>query len=103
MRACAPRRRTPSRGGGLPDSAGCGVLLLHSIDEMRHPVAFDDGRVAEKDGRTREVGEKRDAFAEDHRGELDSDLVEQTQVEALLSDVRPGNADPLAARHRLRL
>src|SRR3954471_20749877 len=61
-------------------------LFAHRIDQMRDAVALDDGRVLEQHRRAREVCEERDARAEDHRRELDSDLVEQSEIETLLRD-----------------
>src|SRR4051794_28458885 len=77
-------------------------LFAHRVDQMRDAVAWDDGRVLEQHRRAREVGEERDARAEDHRRELDADLVEQSEIETLLRDVRPGDADPLVAGLRPR-
>jgi len=50
-----------------------------------------DGRVAQADRGLGQVGEERDAVAEQDGHQVHGDFVDQAQAECLLGDVRPGD------------
>jgi hypothetical protein len=64
------------------------------------PCPLDDLRVVEEQ-RVRELAEEADARAEEHRRQVDGDLVDQVEVERLLDDAGPGQGDGLAVCDRL--
>src|ERR1700728_510979 len=68
--------------------------------QVGDPGPRNDLRVVEEQGRVRELAEEADALAQEHRRQVDGDLVDQAQVERLLDDAGPGQGDRLAARDR---
>ena len=65
---------------------------------MQDSVAFGDLGVFEHRRCAGQVVEEADAVAEQHGDEIDADLVEQAEVEALLGDVGSRDADGLVTR-----
>ena len=80
----------PLRVSAEPGTAVQGATALHH------------DRVVEEHVPTVELGEVRDPFTEQHRGEADAQLVDQSEVERLLRDVGARDRHVLVARDLAR-
>src|SRR6478672_722956 len=73
-----------------------GVGRAHRVAQVRHPDAGDDGRVAEDGRRRRDVVEESHPGAEQHCGEVELEVVDQSRVEQPLD--RVGAVDGVSSR-----
>src|SRR5437868_1682575 len=71
------------------------ALAAHRISEVERTVALHHDGVFEQQVSTRQLREIRDAVAEQHRREADTDFVHEAEIESLLDDVGAGDDDVL--------
>ncbi|MGI8715214.1 MAG: hypothetical protein ACR2NR_18945 [Solirubrobacteraceae bacterium] len=76
--------QVPSRCSSIPSS----IYRFSEHAHRRRSHIGDDSGVVEHDRHAVEVRKRRDSAAQQHRHETDRDLIEQSVVETLLSDVR---------------